>query len=130
MKPLSDLDRYRDHRGEARLVAFNRRAPIDPERYGVFALVSRTDNAPLKTIASIYFGWDHVSVSRADRCPDWTEMEQVKRLFFRDDECAMQLHVPPAEHVSLHPNVLHLWRPQGFPIPRPPAELIPGCRPR
>jgi hypothetical protein len=44
--------------------------------------------------------WDHASVSTATRCPTWEEMEFVKRLFFERDETAMQLHVPPREHVK------------------------------
>jgi hypothetical protein len=39
-------------------------------------------------------------------------MAFVKRLFFRDDETAMQLHVPASDHVNQHPYCLHLWRPQ------------------
>jgi hypothetical protein len=39
-------------------------------------------------------------------------MEFVKRIFFADDETAMQLHVPLAEHISHHPYCLHIWRPQ------------------
>jgi hypothetical protein len=69
--------------------------------------------------------WDHVSVSRGDRCPTWDEMEYVKRLFFKRDETAMQLHVPPTDHVNNHPYCLHLWRP--LPprvIPRPPSIMV------
>ena len=51
-------------------------------------------------------------------------MEQVKRLFFRDDETAMQLHVQPADHINCHPHCLHLWRPHGVEIPRPPAFMV------
>jgi hypothetical protein len=88
---------------------------------GAFAMKSPTDRKPLKVIASNGDGWDHVSVSRDDRCPDWAEMEHVKRLFFQDWETAMQLHVAVADHISLHPNCLHMWRPQTelIPLPRP-----------
>jgi hypothetical protein len=51
-------------------------------------------------------------------------MESVKRAFFEDHETAMQLHVPPADHVNMHPTTLHLWRPQGIEIPRPPSILV------
>ena len=67
---------------------------------------------PLRVIASTGAGWDHVSVSLPDRCPTWAEMDKVKRLFWRDAETVMQLHVPRTEHVNCHPNCLHLWRPQ------------------
>jgi hypothetical protein len=36
----------------------------------------------------------------------------------------MELHVPIAEHINLHPNCLHLWRPQDVEIPRPPAYMV------
>ncbi|CAA7621144.1 hypothetical protein [Magnetospirillum sp. UT-4] len=91
---------------------------------GVFIVSSPVDRAPLRVIASVGEGWDHVSVSRRNRCPNWTEMEHVKRLFFREDETAMQLHVPPADHVNLHPHCLHLWRPHNVEIPRPPADMV------
>jgi hypothetical protein len=51
-------------------------------------------------------------------------MEQVKRLFFRDDETAMQLHVPPSDYVNAHPYTLHLWRPLDQEIPRPPSVMV------
>ena len=68
--------------------------------------------------------WDHVSVSRTDRVPNWEEMEYVKRAFFRDDETAIEYHVPPSDHINRHEFCLHLWRPQTGAIPRPPAYMI------
>ena len=66
----------------------------------------------LAVIASSGDGWDHVSVSLPTRTPTWAMMEHVKRLFFRPDETAMQLHVPPHEHINTHEHCLHLWRPR------------------
>lgn len=57
-------------------------------------------------------GWDHASVSTRYRTPTWEEMEFVRELAFRDDECVMQLSVPRGDHINAHPHVLHLWRPQ------------------
>ena len=91
---------------------------------GAFILPSRHDEESLRIIATSGLGWDHISISRADRCPDWYEMEQVKRLFFWPHETAMQLHVPPAEHINNHPNCLHLWRPLDVEIPRPPGIMV------
>ena len=68
--------------------------------------------------------WDHVSVSLEKRPPTWYEMEQIKRLFFRSDETAMQLHVPPSQHINIHPNCLHLWSPHGRRIPLPPSWMV------
>ena len=89
--------------------------------HGAFRVPSCIDRAPLVVVVSGSDGWDHVSVSRKNRCPSWPEMEQIKRLFFEDTETVMQLHVPVADHVNMHPNCLHLWRPHNADIPRPPS---------
>lgn len=78
----------------------------------------------LFVIASDGGGWDHVSVSRPDRCPTWEEMAHVKALFFSEEEAAMQLHPPASEYVNNHPHCLHLWRPQAVEIPRPPEWMV------
>jgi hypothetical protein len=78
----------------------------------------------LNIVASWGGGWDHVSVSTADRVPTWEEMEQVKRAFFRADEVVMQLHPALNQYKNVHPNCLHLWRPQNETIPLPPREFV------
>jgi hypothetical protein len=84
----------------------------------------------LAIIASSGDGWDHVSVSLADRLPTWDEMEKVKRTFFKDEECAFQLHVPVDEYIDgielgkRARYCLHLWRPTTTPIPRPPDWMV------
>lgn len=80
-------------------------------------------------IFSVGGGWDHVSARAVagrmqTRIMTWDELEELKRMLFKDDETAMQLHVPPSEHVNREVDVLHLWRPQGVEIPRPPAEFV------
>jgi hypothetical protein len=98
------------------------------ETCGAFVIPSNVNGAPLRIIAAAASGWDHVSVSLANRCPIWAEMEFVKRLFFKDHETAMQLHVPPSDHLSHHPYCLHLWRPHRGTIPRPPSIMVaPKC---
>jgi hypothetical protein len=94
------------------------------ETCGAFMFPSDVDKAPLRVIASSGEGWDHVSISRANRCPNWQEMKQIAALFFKEDEVAMQLHVPASEHVNNHPYCLHWWRPIGTPIPLPPAIFV------
>lgn len=78
----------------------------------------------IRCIASNGMGWDHVSASLTTRCPNWFEMEFVKRTFFEDWEWAMQLHAPPTAHINIHPNVLHLWRSQTQAIPIPPDYMV------
>lgn len=96
----------------------------DPSVEGAFVAKSPIDGGDLRIIASTDLGWDHVSVSRKNRPPNWTEMSYVKRLCFRDHETAMQLHVPVSDHIDIHPYCLHLWRPHDREIPRPPPEMV------
>jgi hypothetical protein len=32
--------------------------------------------------------------------------------------------VPKTDHRNLHPNCLHLWKPVGVEIPRPPSDTV------
>jgi hypothetical protein len=68
--------------------------------------------------------WEHVSVSLPNRCPNWPEMCFVKELFWDDEETVMQLHPPKSEWVNNHSFCLHLWRPRGHEIPRPPSITV------
>jgi hypothetical protein len=77
-----------------------------------------------RVIASWGGGWDHVSVSSRRRLPTWSDMTIMYRLFFKDDEYAMQLHCPPDAHINCHPYCLHLWRPQNEAIPTPPQKMV------
>ena len=95
---------------------------LDERRHGAF-VVDRNGYL-LHILASSGGGWDHVSVSLSNRTPTWEEMEWVKRTFFKDSETAMQLHVPPGDHINNHPFVLHLWRPHLKPIPMPPKSYV------
>ena len=78
----------------------------------------------LFAIVSDVWGWEHVSVSRTDRCPTWDEMCQVKDLFWDKDDCVVQYHPPESEYVNNHPNCLHLWRPTEDALPRPPSIMV------
>lgn len=78
----------------------------------------------LFAIASDQWGWEHVSVSRRDRCPTWDEMCQVKALFWDGDDCVVQYHPPASEYVNQHPNCLHLWRKIEHDFPLPPSIMV------
>lgn len=97
---------------------------IGDEAHGMFDVPSPIDKGLMHVIASSDEGWDHVSVSRPNRCPNWPEMDHIRHLFFRDEECIMQLHPPVAENISFHPYCLHMWRPLDAEIPRPPSILV------
>jgi len=75
-------------------------------------------------IASSGCGWEHVSVSRANRCPTWEEMAHIKNLFWEEEDAVMQLHPPKSKYVNTHPFCLHLWRPKEADIPLPPTILV------
>lgn len=100
--------------------------------YGVFQIPHAKTGVSLRVIASSGAAakaegmdpWDHVSVSLPNRCPNWIEMEFIKRLFFDESEVAFQLHVPVSEHISFHPHCLHIWRPLHVQIPVPPAIMV------
>lgn len=94
------------------------------DQAGIFLLASPNFMVNLRCIVSSGDGWDHVSVSLPMRCPTWEEMEHVKRKFFKEDEVAMQLHVPAKDHINCHPFCLHLWRPHDVAIPLPPQEMV------
>jgi hypothetical protein len=91
---------------------------------GAFLVPYPRTGVTLKCVASSGMGWDHVSVSLMNRCPNWFEMEFIKRMFFKADEVAMQLHVGEKDHISIHPYVLHIWRPHLGMIPLPPKEFV------
>lgn len=120
MRNLHELDQYR--LTDERIIASY--GSTGDETCGAFQVPSPVNGEPLQIVASAGLGWDHVSVSKRRRTPTWGEMEHVKRLFFRPDEVAMQLHVPEAEHINLHPNCLHLWRSQTHEIPLPMNIMV------
>lgn len=78
----------------------------------------------LRVVVGVGHGWDHVSVSRSNATPTWAMLEYIKRFVCEPDEVMMQLHVPSADHVNIHPYVLHLWRPHGASIPLPPVWMV------
>lgn len=117
MRNLCELDEYRFAEGDLK-----RFGGYGGNRQGVF--IVPFDIWRLRIIADVGQGWDHVSVSLETRTPTWEEMEHVKRLFFKDHEVAYQLHVPPNDHINIHPNCLHLWRHRFKSIPLPPKDRV------
>ena len=120
MRNLKLLDAYRTtlfgHLGDHTCGAFIMPSPVDGQN---IAVIASTDDA-----------WDHVSASRTSGCPNWPEMEYIRRTFFREDEAVMQYHPPIADYVDGHtlghPYCLHLWRPQWCEIPKPPKWMVGG----
>ena len=99
---------------------------LGDETCGAF-LLQGPCSQQLKIIASSGvegYEWDHVSISLKNRCPNWSEMDWVKKNFFKKDELAIQFHVPEDDHINLHPHTLHLWRPHNIEIPLPPKIMV------
>lgn len=97
---------------------------------GFFLVVGPT-GAELKIIASddseqpeISLGWEHVSVSLPNRCPNWPEMSFVKSLFWEPEETVVQFHPPESTYISNHPYCLHLWRNRLTDHTLPPPILV------
>ncbi len=76
-------------------------------------------------------GWEHVSVSVADRLksgrprrlPNWDEMCYARSLFWEPNDTVLQFHPAQDEHVDRFP-VLHLWRQAGLNHVLPPGECV------
>jgi len=69
-------------------------------------------------------GWEHVSISLQNRCPNWIEMCFVKNLFWDEEEAVMQLHPPKSDYVNIAKTCLHLWKPINAQIPLPPSIMV------
>jgi hypothetical protein len=121
VRDLRELDKYRIT--DPKALTFTGGWAGD-ETCGAFITPSPLDQKPLVVQASANEGWDHVSVSREKRVPNWHEMSHIHRVFFKDGEVAMQLHLPASDHINIHPNCLHLWRPHNEKIPLPPKEFV------
>jgi hypothetical protein len=92
---------------------------------GVFRVRLEPRGPLILAVASSAGGWDHVSVSWPNRIPAWRDMDAIKRLFFEDDEIAVQFHINDKDKVNIHPNCLHLWRANsGLHMPTPPKEFV------
>lgn len=91
---------------------------------GLFTVPSPIDNHPMVVLASVGEGWEHVSVSRKNRIPNWIEMQFIKNMFFSEDQTAIQYHVPDKDHINVHNNCLHLWVPIAQAIPLPPKWMV------
>lgn len=91
---------------------------------GQIVLAPKGNYYPLTCIASDQAGWEHVSFRHERRVPTWEEACFIKALFWDPDDCVVQYHPPEENYVNVHANVLHLWKPTGFPFPMPPQWMV------
>jgi hypothetical protein len=122
MRNLNELDSFRVRSKEI----FDLYGNYGDHTAGMFMIPYPLVGEKLKCLASATDGWDHVSISleTSRRTPTWAEMEYAKRTFFEAHEVAIQLHVAEDDHISVHPYVLHLWRPHDVKIPLPPKVFV------
>lgn len=85
---------------------------------------SRGQTARFMVIASWGMGWDHVSVSHPARTPTWAELDVIYKVFFKDDEVAVQYHLQGPDKINVHDYCLHLWRSQEVALAMPPQLLV------
>jgi hypothetical protein len=56
-------------------------------------------------------GMEHVSVQLRGVLPRWSEMCEVKDIFWENEEMVVQIHPKKSEYVNIT-EALHLWRPK------------------
>jgi hypothetical protein len=98
------------------------KSSIDDGCNGCFVIPFETNF--LTIIVSDGSGWEHVSVSLENRCPNWKEMCFIKSLFWEDEECVIQFHPPKSVHVNNHNFCLHLWKKIGEEFQLPDIILV------
>src|SRR5215475_7803233 len=63
----------------------------------------------LRVIASDGMGWEHVSVSLPNRCPNWREMCFIKDLFWDAEDVVIQYHPFPSSIQIPYSRWIFLW---------------------
>jgi len=92
--------------------------------FGAFLIPYRSVHLKVMACDGKETGWDHVSVSLPNRCPNWEEMCFIKSLFFGEDETVIQFHPKASEYVNVHPHCLHLWKKFGVDAELPPRSFV------
>lgn len=98
-------------------------------------VIYKTNGRTLFIIASDASNWDlggikwehvsvHVKYNKRNQLPSWTEMCEVKNIFWDDEDVVIQFHPKKSEYVNNHDTTLHLWRPIDFIIPTPPTITV------
>lgn len=69
-------------------------------------------------------GWEHLSVSMPNRCPNWEQMCFMKEQFWEDDEACVEYHPKKEDYVNNHNYCLHIWKPYEIELPTPPSIMV------
>lgn len=68
--------------------------------------------------------WEHLSVSHKNKIPSWLCMEEMKEMFFKEDEEAFQFHPKMDNYVNNNEYTLHIWRRKDGKMEPPPSILV------
>ena len=69
-------------------------------------------------------GWEHLGVSHKNKIPSWLCMEEMKELFFKDDEECFQFHPKLENYINNNEYTLHIWRKEDGTMETPPYILV------
>lgn len=116
MRFSSELEKYRIKSG-------NWKSPAGVT-YGSFLIPIKSYTFKVLACDGDDTGWEHVSVSLPNRCPNWQEMCAIKDLFWSEDETVFQFHPKKSDYVNIHPHCLHMWKPVGKDIELPPSIMV------
>jgi hypothetical protein len=108
---------------------FGRERWAAPEPYGEDGWLMRRKDGRASVIVSVSriwgdgIQWVHASIatSRDLAVPSYLSLVTLHKAVWGDEGYAFQAFVPGTEHISIHPNALHLWgrldgaRPDGIP---------------
>lgn len=79
-------------------------------------------NALVKFTRAI--GWEHLSVCFIDETPTWEFMQEMKEMFWEDEEVCYQLHPKKSEYINNNNYALHIWRSLEQEVKTPPTLLV------
>lgn len=72
-------------------------------------------------------GWEHLSVSHKNKIPSWLTMNEMKELFFEDNEECFQFHPKKDNYINNNEYTLHIWRKKDGTM-EPPPHILVGFR--
>lgn len=72
-------------------------------------------------------GWEHLSVSHSNKIPNWITMQEMKEMFFKDDEECFQFHPTKDNYINNNEYTLHIWRRKDGKM-EPPPHILVGFR--
>lgn len=103
---------------------------VETEKVSKLKVEVKSQKASDKCLVAItkIAGWEHLSVSHKNKIPSWECMNEMKEMFFKDDEECFQMHPKKDNYINNNEYTLHIWRPTEGMKQIPPSVLV-GFRP-